>query len=221
MRFTRIAMIICLVFLVLFAGFTVYGSKVGNFVVRIENTKANISACITENPEKDGTTRFSVPGVKGQNPTTFTDIPKNISEGIGIKNDTEKGRYLAFSFYLLNRSDRAVDYDMTVEITDSVGTTANALRVMIVEGDKEISEGEIFAKPEADDAGRAELKAHTDYQTIDFVSDKIVLKKTVQAFPVNETVKYTVVFWLEGWDKDCNNDILGDRMKMRMDIEAY
>ena len=221
MRITRIAMIFCLVFLVLFAGFSLYGSKVGNFVVRIEEQNVKISACITENTEKDATTRFSVPGIKGQDAATLSDLPERLSEGIGVKNDDKHKRYLAFSFYLLNRSERAVGYDMTGVIVDRVGRAIDVLRVLLIAGAKTTAGGEIFAKPE-DEAGKAHLIANNiTYETKDFISDEIVLKKTVEGFEVGGVVKYTVVLWLEGWDVACTDELFGDRLKMRMNIQAY
>lgn len=214
-------MIFCLVFLVLFAGFSLYGSKVGNFVVRIEEQDVKIVACITEDREKDATTRFSVPGIKEQDAATLTDIPERISEGVGVKNDERHRRYLAFSFYLMNRSERAISYDVTVEITDSIGKAADALRVMLIEGDKPTAEGEIFAKAE-DETGKAHLTDNQiTYPTTDFVSDEIVLKKTVEGFDKDGVAKYTVVMWIEGWDVACTDELFGDRLKMCMTIQGY
>ena len=112
-------------------------------------------------------------------------------------------------------------YDMTVEIVDSVGKAIDVLRVMLIEGDKTTAEGEIFAKPE-DEAGKAHLIANNiTYETKDFISDEIVLKKTVEGFEVGGVVKYTVVLWLEGWDVACTDELFGDRLKMRINIQAY
>ena len=40
-------------------------------------------------------------------------------------------------------------------------------------------------------------------------------------FQPEDKVKYTIVIWVEGWDMDCTDERLQDRIKMKLDFYAY
>lgn len=238
-RISKYVMIICLVFLVILAGFTLYGDKVGNFVVILKEDKVKISACLTKNFNKDLTSRFDVPGIEYLSAATYGELPDSIKEGIGIKND-EKRRYMAFSFYLLNLTDRAIEYDMSVEIVDELAGTkdrnykpSDALRILVLEereldGELEGSgalkaDGRVFAREESSQEGIDELaKAEYPQDKITyFLDDKLIVNETNIPFALKEVKKYTVVIWLEGYDISCKDELIGGRLKMRMNFSAY
>ena len=107
---------------------------------------------------------------------------------------------------------------MCVNIERSTGTILNALRVLVVEGDKKITQGDIYAKPETTDEGRKVLEDHTDYETQPFESDKMVCKRSVSNFAQNTKVKHTLLVWIEGWDIDCNETMLASSVRMNISI---
>lgn len=120
MRISKIVIAVSLALSVIFAGFTIYGNKVGNFIINVSNDGAHIAATMKEDLS-DLSSRLSVSGLEGQGATTYEDIPRSIARGIGNKSDTVYQTYMAFSFYLVNKTERSVDYDMSLNVVDSVG----------------------------------------------------------------------------------------------------
>jgi len=219
MRISKIAIIVSLTLAVLFAGFTVYGDKIGNLVFKIEKSEVSIAACLTENWD-DAVTQFTVPGLENQRDATYTNIKEDIAEGVGVKSDEKYGKYMAFGFYLKNFSEVAVDYEMSLTVLDCFGDVLEVLRVEVIDGDGETAEREIFAKKELTEEGEKALKDHVSYTSTDFEDDITLFKRTVENFGAGEVKKYTVVFWLEGWDVACTEELYGSRLKMQMDIWA-
>lgn len=237
-RISTYVMIFCLIFLVILAGFTLYGDKVGNFVVILKEDKVKISACLTKDFENDKTSRFDVPGIEYLSDTTFQDLPDSLPHDVGIKND-EKNKYIAFSFYLLNLTDRAIDYDMSIEIVDELaGKNGNykpsdALRILILEeremdenleGNKNLKEdGTLYAKEEDSQEGIDELKAanYPADKVTYFADDDVIINQKENSFAVDGVIKYTVVIWLEGYDISCKDELIGGRLKMKMNFNAY
>lgn len=238
-RISTFVMIFCLIFLVLLAGFTLYGDKVGNFVVILKEDKVKIAACLTKHTETERNSRFDVPGIEYLSPTTFKELPDSLSHEVGIKND-ENSKYIAFSFYLLNLTDRAVDYDMSIEIVDELAGTKNgnykpsdALRILILEereldeeleGDKDLKvDGTIYAREEDSEEGKAELEKaeYPSDKVTYFADDKVIVNEKEIPFAIDEVIKYTVVIWLEGYDISCKDELIGGRLKMKMNFNAY
>jgi hypothetical protein len=220
MRVSTIAIIIALLLLLLFAGFTVYGNKVGNFVVNAENNGSKLLSLSMEEDLSDATSRLALGSLSGQSPSTYTDIPDDVSEGLGVKNDTSTRRYLAFSFYLINGSTVPFDYDMSLTITGTTGDPLSVLRILVIEGETSKTNGTVYARDEETEEAKAYLEAHTSYTTTSFLSEKQIFNKRVTDLSVGEVIKYTVVIWIEGWDVECTDARIGDSVKMQMDFTA-
>ena len=238
-RISRYAILCSLVFLLILSGFTLYGDRVGNFTVVLKEDEVNISACLTKNFEKDLTSRFDVPGIEYLSPTTYREIPDSLTHGVGIKND-ENNKYMAFSFYLLNLTERAITYDFSVEITDELAGTkddtckpSDALRILILqesemdealEGSASLkTDGNVYARQEDSQEGIEALKAanYPDDKVTYFAEGSEIIKREGIAFETDGIVKYTIVIWLEGYDISCRDELIGGRLKMRMNFNAY
>ena len=239
-RISKYVLIFCLAFLVILAAFTLYGEKVGNFVVVLKEDKVKISACLTKDFEKDQSTYLTIPGVEHLQATTYQYIPDTLASGVGIKHE-ERGKYMAFSFYLINRTDSAIAYDIKVELTDEKAGTGNkthkpsdALRVLILE-ESELNEeleankslkadGTVFARKEESQQAIDELAPanYPEGKVVNFVDEgKTIIKQQGISFEANGIKKYTVVLWIEGFDISCKDELLGSRLKMKMSIDAY
>ena len=232
-------LIFCLVFLIVLAGFTLYGDKVGNFTVILKEDKVKISACLTQDFKSDLTSRFDVPGIEYLSATTYHDLPDSLTRDVGIKND-EQRKYMAFSFYLINFSERAIGYDLSVVILDELAGTkdknykpSDALRILILaendidddlEGSASLKEdGTVYARQEDSQAGIDELKAanYPEGKVTYFLNESAIIKQQGIPFAKGGVRKYTVVIWLEGYDISCKNELIGGRLKMRMNFNAY
>lgn len=170
--------------------------------------------------EEKWKTTLTVAGMDGLKDTTFANINSNLTQGVGDKSDRINKTYFAFSFYLINGSTCSVSYEMKVNVARSTGTILDAVRVLLVEGDKPITQGDIYAKAESTQEGRDALAEHTDYQTKTFESDSVVCTRRVDGFAQNAKVKHTLVVWLEGWDVDCTDAILSHSFAMDIGISA-
>ena len=52
-----------------------------------------------------------------------------------------------------------------------------------------------------------------------FTNETVITSQIVEDVEQDEVHKYTVVFWLEGDDPDCTNDLIGAHLGMQMDFE--
>lgn len=230
MRISSIAIITTFVLLLLFAGFTFYGNKVGNFIINVNDQGAKLSLSQLEDLS-DATSRLTVAGVESQTNATLSHIPSDISLGLGDKSKketvttedgkTEVSRFMAFSFYLLNYTEFDVNYTMTLKVFDLVGDPLSCLRVMVIEGDSPIEQGIIYAQPEATEEKQQLLEQRQKYTTRDFSSDTVLIDEEVRDFRTYTKVKYTFVFWVEGWDESCVNERINDRLKMELEFTGY
>lgn len=115
--------------------------------------------------------------------------------------------YIAYTFFLENQGEAAVDYWYTVKIDDVIKDVDQAVRVMIYRN----GEKTVYAK----------LNTETnepEKDTKPFVSDLVPVSEKVESFKVGDIDKYTIVLWLEGDDPDCTNNIIGGEIKMHMEI---
>lgn len=255
MRISKYALIITLLLSLVFAGFTVYGTRTGNFTIYAHGSGVSL-AIYMEEDRSDMNVRLTVPTLEQMDNITYGTIAapymrNQIMSGLGCKNDDEYGMYLAFSFVLVNLSDRMVNYDMELTVIDSrpgtrgAGEVINALRVLMLREEGYDQYGSIYDNPETPEAEKralfeneetckiyalpeasAEAKAELDrelalwtpYTTKDFISTIQIFDETVYDFDVGAETKFTVIMWLEGCDPECVNNILGGKIKMRLDI---
>ena len=245
MRLSKYVLIVSLSLSLVFCGFTIYGAKIGNFNIYLHGDDVQLAIYMMEDKSDLGT-HLSVPVLDEMDNTTFEDIAtrnirSKIMNGIGSKNDDIGRQYLAFSFVLVNFSDRMVNYDMELTIISTReglggGRVEAAMRVLIIkewdyhlgptyeslatdeEQDAFYRAGSFYALAEKSEEDRKDLIENTTYTTQDFISDVQLFRQEEFAFEPNAEVKYTVVIWLEGWDVDCVNDIYGGKIKMRLDI---
>lgn len=131
-------------------------------------------------------------------------LPENIDmESDGSHNGDN---YVAYTFYVLNSGKETVNYWYEIDVDDTVKNLDEAIRVMVIHnGNKKI-----YAKKSK--TGEAE------FGTSKFASDEIAVLEQRKGFKPNTSDKFTVVFWLEGDDPECNNELLGGEIRMHMDI---
>lgn len=172
-------------------------------------------------------------------------IPDDIAlqEGIHtVFSKKEVVSFFSFSFYLVNNSDRAVTINMSVDIDEMV-TGSNhedyhiddAVRFMVIDGKSLLSENAatvLYKKPEINAEEEAILKDHTkaysnDYTIKEFISDRRILQRDGEYVLNPASVedgsnvqRFTVVIWLEGWDRECIDAIRPESLKMSMNFSA-
>lgn len=217
-KISTVAIAVTGIMISVFIGFSIYGNNVGSFVIGVEET-TRLSLTLSENGDFNGasaTSVLSAEGMKYATNTTYSVIPVDIEEGYGAKNDGERRRYTAYSFYLKNTSPVAVSYAMTIQITSLYKAVDDAIRVMVIkDGQKNI-----YAKPKPDGTPEAHLDISVPYITTAFLSSIMVCNVDTLVFNAEQVAKYTVVMWLEGWDDECVDDIKGGAIKLSMQFSA-
>jgi len=196
------------IFIIIITLISIYGKNVGGLLIALDyKTQYALSLSETETFE-DKTTLLNVKGIGNLRDVTYADVPENIEEGSGQKSDTDSNpKYFAYSFYLKNESEVAVGYNVDAVIVRESKDISSAVRVMIItDGDREI-----YAKAKSDGTPETHLgpEVRKPYVTTPFVGQGKVCSYQVPTIGVNEVKKYTIVLWLEGWDEQCTNDILG------------
>jgi len=146
MQVSKIAIVVCVILSTVLAGFTIYGEKVGSFVIDTEEDNPNINIALTEYEDlSHQTDRLAVKGLSEQRDTTYIDIPfYKILNQLGSSTDTDFRRYIAHSFYVVNNSDMAVDLYISLNITAIEKDVDSAVRVCVIYGDD--TTGIVYAK---------------------------------------------------------------------------
>ena len=231
--------------IVIFTLVTLYGLNVGNFVIGVENIsdrgEVNLALSINGNPDAT-VPRISAQGLHEQGDTTKGWImdgkAENLVPGNGTKNDTDFGQYMAFSFYLHNKSDVTVDYTYRFELLAGDNDIHHVVRIWIIESDEEdnITSDLTYMYPEDNAADMAkyeeELRKQNEYdqegnliKDCYYVSEYFNTRTEVcfvekTGFEAGAMKKYTVVIWAEGADPKCNADykLLGETLKASMNF---
>lgn len=133
--------------------------------------------------------------------------------GLDQEEGTHNGKdYIAYTFWIKNSGTKDAGYYGTLDI-DSVAKGADeAMRVMVFRNGVPTVYGKTPKNPNAQYAtfGIDEF----------FTSNAVVTEFMRKGFKVDEIDRYTVIIWLEGWDPECVNDILGGEVKLSMNFKV-
>ena len=234
MRASTIAIVSILIILLFFAGFTIYGNKVGNFVINV-GVNSDISLALSSHEDlSDQRPRLIYGALTELKDATYDWLPKNIpARGFGNISDNEQHTFMAFSFYLINNSSRSVDCDVVMSLVGTVGEPMGMLRIMMIEEEEDTFSGgnRIYAMEETSPERKAALDADLEhYRPYDvdgyFLIDEgdksgKLFSFQLKDFDAGAHIRYTVVMWLEGCDLDTVNEHIGTRAKLQLDITGY
>jgi hypothetical protein len=220
-KFTTRAIAILGALILLITALTFYGTQTGNFVISVKNLNRNESIMLSMSEDStDLTSRIVAKPLKDCIDGCYADIPDEIEEGLGSKND-DQGRYLAISFYLINNGTTARNFTMDFKITSVTKNVDTILRVMVIQDGeksfyskaKENDEGSEFGEP---------IRGITSYgleeiqKTVAFSDETTILFREFKDFEVGTKKKFTIVMWLDGFDDqnpDNNREMLGGALK--------
>jgi hypothetical protein len=136
--------------------------------------------------------------------------------------------FFAATFYIKNVSEELQTFAEAINLSESTRGMEKALRVMVVRND----EMTVYAKARADGKveevvpGRGFTKEgeyssdpNSVWLTEAFSSDGQVFLRTGQTLEPSEILRYTIIVWLEGWDEECVNSILGGTLRLEFHFE--
>ena len=206
-RLLKLALLICLLFLIIIYFLLRVWFGDGGFVIRLNRDFSKKNGIILQETLENPTYKFQLTAgdIKDLTNISINWLPNNLHEEADGSHNGEN--YLAYTFYLHNMGTNTVNYWYTIYVDDVINRVDTAIRLMLYRDNEERI---VFAKQAA--GGGAEPG------TVQFESDEIVTSKEVKDFKPEDVNKFTIVMWVEGDDPECLDDLLGGMIKMHMDI---
>lgn len=191
-------------------------TTIGDLVISVENGAAKEGIVISESLNDDGSAGDPKLQLSAQNVTEVTNItydwlPTNLDEEADGEHNGEN--YLAYTFYLSNNGSETLCFDSTLRFTGIAKNADEALRVMIYKN----GEPTIYAQKNRDDSQLEDIVNFEFVEGADDLNleDYVIMNDTTDDIKPGDTVKYTIVTWIEGNDPECINDIMGGYVKMQ------
>lgn len=216
----------------------------GHFTINLSNDLMKMGFLLseTEDFENPLPQLLSNP-VEGVPCISISSLPKDIDDIDGDHSD----RYFAYTFYLKNESEVAVDYDYELSINSESLDLSKATWMMVFHNGKMQFYAEksynggietipsrnvtdrgypnIWLRDVAYNIDQFELvgsRGNFDYYRIvpiSFESDEIVTSGTRTDMDENEIDKFTIVAWLEGDDPDCTDELIDGHLGLEMNFK--
>ena len=200
------------VFIVIIGG---TGEENGSFTVIVDKGSRNLLSLSENSDLSNRTIKLDGTSVKDLWHCTYSWIPENIDEiSVGGDNssvglgDKDNPSYLAYSYYLINESEKDIEYNYKVCLISKELDIDEAIRIMLIRN----GEKKIFKKAPVNDTPGEE-------NMIEFLSDDVYKEETVP-IKKNGVDKFTFVIWVEGNDPQCVNDILSGKITLSVDMTA-
>lgn len=206
-RWIRRMLVIMAMFLIIIYFILRIVYDTGRFTIVLDNAGDPMSGLIIYNnlEEKKAQQKLQAETIDFFTNIAQSWLPENIGdEAEGSHNGTN---YIAYTFYMENRSDNAMEYWYEVVLDDVIKNVDEALRVMVIlNGEKTV-----YAKLNS-------TTKEPEKDTKPFYADDRVVVECREDFKSGEIDKCTVVIWIEGNDPECLDDLIGGEIKMHMSI---
>lgn len=207
LRILKLSLLVIVILLILIYIVLKLIYEVGSFTVTLD-TSYNIEGALViyENHEQ----KLCLETLKAEELEFMTNIdgewiPKNLQDGPDGSNNGQN--YIAYTFYAENQGKEVINYWKTIEITDVIKNADEAIRVKVIKDGVETTYAKI-----------SKATGEPEEGTIAFKDDKTVMLEQETNFKPGDVHKYTVVIWIEGPDLECDDDIIGGEVKMRMKL---
>lgn len=243
LRIVIIILVLLLLFLAIFFGCVYYANQAGRFTVNLDPDaieKYGITLCESyeeayglgawanggkgpggkPNADSNYESGVLIRGQAVENMDNITEewLPADIDSANhsgshnGDANKDGEIDYIAYTFYLKNVGKEDADYNVSIDVLSVDLDADEALRVKVYRNGEAVTYGKKPVKGTEND----------EYATfgIDkfFVKDNKVMDRNVTDFKSGSIDKYTVVIWLEGWDPECVDNIMGGEVKLSMNF---
>lgn len=212
-KFILIGVSIGMAFLLMGYSFVLLYDRTGRFSVAIGNPSDTFVITLSEEPEfRIKSSRLVYDQQVKITNMTGNDIPPNVD---GVYGQHNGENYLAYTFFCKNvgTATAAIHYEINFNNVSSQGMD-EAVRVRLYVDGKKTD----YAKTKS---GKDGTVGKEDYFCDSvFAGKNLVCRKVIDEVAPQQYVRFTVVIWIEGDDKDCENSIIGGTMKFDMNIEA-
>jgi hypothetical protein len=228
-----------------FIGLVAYfGQYMGTFVISLDDASLALGISLSEHEDfAESNSRLLVNPVNSANPTTFTDI--KFGEAVstdGDMDESEGNNYIAYTFYIKNEGNISVDVELNLNTIAVTNNVDKALRIAVIEGgyvdekgDVQFTKGTIYLKDDGhgdeaivrildkfyrddEDGNRIyfEKELYERFNKEYMTSDNNFGNYVIENFVPQEVRKFTIIFWLEGWDGDCTDHLKHGQLKMKL-----
>ena len=161
----------------------------------------NVSIALSDTSDfENSTVSLSCEGIRDLTNISGSSLPSDIDLIDGSHNGAH---YVAYTFYLKNTGDVVCDIREEMVIKNSIKNVDEAMRVRLYRNGEEAT----YAKLAAD--GMPEVG------TVPFIG-KTVFSQTNKEVAPGNTIRYTLVIWLEGDDPECLDNLKGGAVSMSM-----
>jgi len=130
-----------------------------------------------------------------------------LDQGDGEHNGKD---YIAYTFYIRNTGTEDIGYYGSINIDSVIKGADEAARIMVFYNGVPTVYGKTPKNPQA---ANAEFGID-EY----FVDNSKVMEIRNSNFKTEEVDKFTIIVWLEGWDPECVNDIMGGAVTLSMNF---
>ena len=208
---TRAMLLIALILILTLA--TVYAvsmlkTRSGSFVISALNKEDSLYAISLSETAAflNPTTRLNSGAIEGMDNITYSWLPEDLETQDGGHNGEN---YIAYSFYMGNTGQRALDYEGKLLIDYATLHIDEAVRIMVIKN----GERTIYACPQ-------QGSDVPEPDTVAFTSSTVAMTTRTENMEPGTSDHYTVVIWLEGEDPQCVDSVKGGRMGMRMEFRV-
>lgn len=215
-RIFTFGVIITGVLSIAFAVITFYGQNAGNFVMSMDYDAYNRG--ITLSSEKtfiNPTPRLLTDPIEDARDMTYSWLKLdqvNQTDGNYVDADYD---YVAYTFYVKNDGLETVDVKYHIRMTEVYRNLDESIRILVIEDGKET----MYQKADKVDAyGNLPYYPQIMPTPKYFVNDTIIARENFVKFEPGQVKKFSIVMWLEGYDPDTNDKVLGGRIKLQMNF---
>jgi len=207
-KFIKLALLLLLLLLIIIYIVLKVLFNDGSFIVALEDNDMLYSGLAMYETLNDPTPkrRLKADDVQFLDNISIKWLPSDITEHEGSHNGKN---YIAYSFYMENKSDTVMNYWYSVVMDDVILNADEAIRVMIYVNDQRT----VYAKGNSIDG-----KAEPDTTKFREDEDGTIILEQRKDMKSGDLDKITVVIWIEGDDPECTNALIGGHARLHMTL---
>lgn len=214
-RIVTLGIIISGMLSIAFAIITFYGQNAGNFVISIDESAAIRGIVISEEPSfTEQLSRLMTEPIDEARDMTYSWLKIEEVEATNGNYTDPDHDYVAYTFYIQNTGSETVDITYYVRITDVNRRLDHAVRVLVIEDGVQ----SMYMMEDRVDLENPPFYPDIMPESTPFITDQMVMRKTFTNFKPGQIKKFSILVWLEGYDPDTTDEIIGGRIRMTMNF---
>ena len=188
-----------------------FGLSMGTFVISLDEKTYQSGISLSIDPEFPASyPRLLISPKNNCYPVTYSDIKiDDILATDGDYEDPDGKTYIAFTFYLRNEGTTTVDLAFQIQQVQATLGVESAVRVLVIENDTTYH---CYWKD--DRTEKSQFEETPDEIMSYFFDEQYYCNQDIVNFKPGQVNKYSVVLWLEGWDEECQDNVVGAKLKV-------